>query len=226
VEHAHFLTVAPGTAIAGTLFLTGLIGGIGHCAAMCGPFVLAQVSGPAEGLGLRRLSGWVLLPFQLGRASTYAALGAAAGALGGSLSQAIEFRWAVAAMLATAALLLLAQGLRLLAPATRFGAAVARLAVPLSRRSSFAFGMTIGLLPCGFLYAALAAAAASGSALDGAFAMAAFAAGTSASLVGVAAAGRAAAARWRGVAARLSAPFFIANAAMMLVLAARAALLV
>ena len=226
MEHAHLLALAPGTAIAGTLFLAGLIGGVGHCATMCGPFVLAQVGGPAPGLGLRRLSGWLLLPFQFGRASTYAALGAAAGALGASLSQAIEFRWSVAALLVGAALLMLAQGLHLLAPASRFGTALARLAIPLSRRSGFAFGMTIGLLPCGFLYAALAAAAATGSALDGALAMAAFAAGTSASLLGVAAAGRAAATRWRGIAARLSAPFFLANAAMMLVMAARAAMLV
>jgi sulfite exporter TauE/SafE len=226
VEHAHLLSLTPGTAIAGTLFLTGLIGGFGHCAAMCGPFVLAQVGGPAEGLGLRRLSGWLLLPFQLGRTSTYAALGAASGVLGGGLSQAVDFRWTVAALLAGAAVLLLAQGLHLLAPASRFGTTVARLALPVSQRSGFAFGMTIGLLPCGFLYAALAAAAATGSAVDGAVAMAAFAAGTSASLVGIAAAGRAAATRWRGIAARLSAPFFVANAAMMLAMAARAAFLV
>src|SRR5512137_1554322 len=64
-------------------FLTlGLLGGFGHCVGMCAPFVLFVgrrgdvAPGSARALATQ---GW----YTLGRVTTYAALGAAAGALGG-----------------------------------------------------------------------------------------------------------------------------------------------
>ena len=50
-------------ALMGALFLMGLAGGASHCAAMCGPFVLAQAAAGQglEGGRLARLSGALLL---------------------------------------------------------------------------------------------------------------------------------------------------------------------
>ncbi|HVI92003.1 MAG TPA: sulfite exporter TauE/SafE family protein, partial [Dongiaceae bacterium] len=65
-----------------SLFATGLIGSFTHCTTMCGPLVAAQsveVLGrmPAgRGGDLRRLAGAALVPYQLGRTTTYAGLGA------------------------------------------------------------------------------------------------------------------------------------------------------
>ena len=72
-------------AVMGALFLAGLAGGASHCAAMCGPFVLAQAAAVADrsasGGVLRRLSGAALAPYHLGRAIGYGLLGALVGVL-------------------------------------------------------------------------------------------------------------------------------------------------
>ena len=52
------------------LFMAGLVGSAGHCAGMCGPFVLAQVGARTQ---LNRLAGSALLPYHLGRGTTYIA---------------------------------------------------------------------------------------------------------------------------------------------------------
>jgi sulfite exporter TauE/SafE len=70
--------------LSGALALVGLIGGALHCAPMCGPFVLAQSVGTRKGGPGARLSEVALLPYHLGRLTTYAALGALSGALGGA----------------------------------------------------------------------------------------------------------------------------------------------
>ena len=71
----HDLTAlgASGTAaLAGALFLAGLAGSATHCAGMCGPFVLGQVTaGLVARPGLSRLAAGALLPYHLGRAVTH-----------------------------------------------------------------------------------------------------------------------------------------------------------
>src|SRR5260221_9549986 len=63
-----------------SLSLAGLMGSPSHCAGMCGPFVLAQAGSrlcrlPAgPGGELRRLAGGLLLPYHLGRSTTYVGL--------------------------------------------------------------------------------------------------------------------------------------------------------
>jgi sulfite exporter TauE/SafE len=220
--HAHLHAVATGEIVALTLFLTGLVGGIGHCALMCGPFVLAQLRPEAPGTTLQRLAGWLLLPYQLGRATTYVGLGALAGAFGDRMVAATGYRSALDALLVLGAVLFLAQALHLGTKgriAGRFGALLGRIAAPFLADPrglrGYALGLALGFLPCGFLYAALAASAATGSVPAAALAMAAFAAGTAASLVAVAVAGRAVALRWRPIAARLATPVFCVNAAVL-----------
>lgn len=181
------------------LFLVGLVGGFTHCTGMCGPFVLSQIAGDAErmvrpGIGeWRRLRGAALMPYHLGRMTTYSALGALAGAFGGLAVGLSGYRWLFAAFLAAAAVLFLMQGLSGFARwlGNPFGGALtgplARITRPLLDTprgwQSYGLGVALGFLPCGFLYSVLVAAAGSGDALRGALAMAGFALGTVPSLV-------------------------------------------
>lgn len=191
-------------ALLSALFLAGLAGGVSHCAAMCGPFVLAQ-AGAVAGSGaqaplLARLAGMALLPYQAGRMLGYGALGALAGGAAGFVSLASGLRYVLAGLLLLAALLMLGQASTRLAawlpklPAPRLPAVLERrvgalLAAPTGWRG-LALGLLLSALPCGLLYAALAGAAASGSALAGALGMLAFVLGTLPALTGVALVGR------------------------------------
>lgn len=204
---------SPGV-IAGGLFLTALLGSFAHCMPMCGPFVLMQ-SRETDGPSLRRLAGALLLRYHAGRLATYIALGAIAGAAG----EVLTVHWPLAILLGIAALAFLLQALaQLIALPTGPLAALTRpladFVVPLAARrpSGFRLGLLLGLLPCGFLYAALAAAAATGSIAGGASAMAAFGAGTVPSLVAVGLTGRSLARRWRRWAAEGLALLFLLNA--------------
>lgn len=187
-------------ALMGALFMAGFAGGLLHCSAMCGPFVLAQVAATADGaLGggvLRRLSGAALLPYHLGRALGYGLLGALAGGAGALLAQAAGLRWIAGLLLLLAAILMLAQASarlarllpRLPTPSLPrwLQAPLASLLVAPQGWRGVRLGVLLSALPCGLLYAALAAAAASGSALAGGLALLAFVAGTMPGLSGVA----------------------------------------
>ena len=221
----------------GALFLAGLFGGFSHCAAMCGPFVIAQVAarldraaGPVAGGELARLAGGVLVAYHLGRMTTYAGLGAAAGLVAGQVTAVTGFGWLIALFLALAALLFLAQGLALWKPqsagAGAFGGMLARLAQPLLRDPrgwrGYALGVALGFLPCGLLYGALAAAAGAGGPARGALAMAAFTLGTAPALIGVGWVGAFFARRFLPALRAIAAPVMVLNAAVLLVLAWRA----
>ena len=88
-------------ALMGALFLAGLAGGVSHCAAMCGPFVLAQAGAVASAGGpvLARLAGAALLPYQAGRLLGYSALGGLAGGAAGLVSLASGLRFVLAGLL-------------------------------------------------------------------------------------------------------------------------------
>jgi sulfite exporter TauE/SafE len=217
------------------LFLVGFAGSLIHCLGMCGPFVLGQVAGRA-GLEdrpygeLQRLKEGALIPYHLGRVTTYGGLGAAAGLFGAALFAMPGLRLAAAILLILAALALMAQILPKLAtilPANRLAGPLASLVVRLagkpvrSRLALYRFGLLLGFLPCGFLWGALAAAAASGSAWTGMAAMAAFGLGTAPALIGIGWGG-AMFGRGRRSWLRLAAlPLQAVNAAFLLWIAAR-----
>jgi sulfite exporter TauE/SafE len=236
--HDHVAAIAgwcgaPGS-IAALLFLTGLAGGFAHCGPMCSPFVLAQVTArePA-GAVLRRLAGGLLLPYHLGRLTTYAGLGAAVAGLGAAVTALPFFRLGLVALLLGAALLFLAQAVVTLPGlfpktwtlplAAGWAGWLARASRPLldnpGLAGRFALGTVLGLLPCGFLYAALAAAAATQDPWRGAAAMAAFALGTVPSQVLVGCGAASLTAHWRGLARRVIAPLFLFNAAVLTAIA-------
>lgn len=238
---AHCATIAvDNSSLIAALFGAGLVGGVTHCTGMCGPFVLSQVTErqkavPASRMrDFHRLTGALLLPYHLGRATTYMALGAVAALFAGGLVGLAGTRWLSAALLLAAALFFLGVGLERLGIRLPFNRArregcwsrhVGRLAGPLfagpTGLRGYALGVVLGFIPCGLLYGALTVAAASGDPIAGALAMGAFAAGTMPSLIGVGALGSLAARRWRSATARLGPALMIANAAFLTVLAWR-----
>ena len=226
-----------------TLFLAGLTGGFAHCIAMCGPFVMAQVSSRLEGVPAaamdegHRLTGGLLVPYHLGRATTYAALGAVAAQLSGALSLRWDLRWISFALLAAAAVFFTVQGLRGLGvPLPRLvsrdpsgegpvARALGSLAKPFFQNPTgwrgYALGLVLGLLPCGLVYGALAAAAATGTIWGGALAMTAFSLGTMPALAGVGIAGQAAGRAMRTLMRRVGPLFLFLGAGLLVVMAWR-----
>jgi sulfite exporter TauE/SafE len=218
-----------------SLFLIGLAGSLIHCLGMCGPFVLGQVAARSEGSRsygeLQRLSQGALLPYHLGRMTTYAALGAVAGVLGAGIFASPAIRWAAALLTLLAALGLAAQlfpKLAIFLPSYRFMAPltdwVTRRAAGMVGRGNFGlwrFGVMLGFLPCGFLWGALAIAAASGSAARGLSAMAAFALGTMPALVGLGWGGAMLASRTPVWVRRLALPLQGLNVVFLLWISAR-----
>lgn len=242
-DHAHLLLDslaalcgAPDSAVLlSALFLAGLAGGFSHCAGMCGPFVLTQVSHRlaavdiAEFGVLARLKGAAVMPYHLGRATTYALLGAAAAWTTGRFVGLTEFCWVSSLFLLLAAALFVGS---LVAPARWLPASPARILAVLSRWASplfatpqgwrgYGLGLTLGFLPCSLVYSALAAAAAGGNPLTGAVSMTAFAAGTFPALAAVGYVGIAAGRRWRGAVGRLAKPMMAVNAALLAAVALR-----
>lgn len=220
------------------LFLAGLAGGVSHCAGMCGPFVLSQVGARLEAVGAaemrewHRLAGGALIPYHLGRAATYSALGAAAAGLGGGLTRAAGLGRLSAVLLLGAALFMLVMAV----PALKnwWGGAAAggegwwsrrlgRLASPLFARPAgwrgFLLGLLLGFLPCGLVWGALTAAAAAGTAAAGGLAMLAFSAGTLPSLLAIGLAGQLAGRRWRLQLLRYAPFLLIFNAGVLVLLA-------
>lgn len=227
------VAVADNGGLLSSLFLTGLVGSASHCAGMCGPFVLSQTAARLEKVSAARMSEWhrlagaALAPYHLGRATTYAALGAVAGAAAGTLGAWGGFRFLAAALLGLAALFLLGMAVPRLKALAGGGAngeswwsrSVGRWARPLFASPTgwrgWALGVALGFIPCGLLYAALAAAAASGDALTAALGMLAFTAGTVPALVTVGAVGHFAVAHWRAALLRWSPLLLVANAGIL-----------
>jgi uncharacterized protein len=83
----------------------------------------------------------------------------------------------------------------------------------------YLLGAALGFLPCGFLYAAIAAAAASARPLTGAATMVAFGLGTMPVLMVIGIAGHAAGRRWSRRVTVASPVLMVLNAALLLVLA-------
>lgn len=230
-------------ALLGALFVAGFAGSLMHCAPMCGPFVLAQVSANLERTPAARMSEWTrlkgaaLIPYHLGRFTTYCLLGAIGAVLVRSLGDVAPLRWIAVVLLGLAAaaffLQALGRGVRLFPGAvSAFGIAflsrrLASLAEPLIVRGGnpgarYLLGVVLGFLPCGLLYGALAAAATAGSAAAGALAMASFTLGTVPALVAVGLAGSLLMNRAGSAIQALAAVLMLANAAALSYLAIRA----
>ncbi len=224
-----------GWALLSALFLAGLVGSVAHCAPMCGPFVLAQVSDnwaklrPNQLCPRQRLRQGVLLPYHAGRLLTYALLGGLAAGSGAIIGAVPGFSLVPAVLLLAGAVLLLTQALKRLLPpgwklpslSPNLGAAspsLARFAARIDRSTplgGFLFGVVLGFLPCGFLYAALSVAASSADPLTGAGAMLAFGLGTAPALIGMGVIGQAFGRGW----ARFGPALLLLNSAVLALMA-------
>lgn len=178
-------------------FLTlGLLGGFGHCVGMCSPFVLfvsRRYAHERPSPGRRPVfvaQAW----YTAGRVVTYAALGAAAGAVGGAMQLAGALVGIRRGALLVAGGVLVIWALVALSDLAWFRVGeglFSKVAGVLKGRvpgHPFATGLFLGLLPCGFLYSAVVAGVGLGSALQGAAGLALFGLGTAPALFGVAAA--------------------------------------
>jgi sulfite exporter TauE/SafE len=192
---AHCKTVAIGHGpLLLSMFLAGLIGSASHCAAMCGPFVLAQTGETMAGLKvgsgeLRRLAGAALLPYHAGRAVTYIMLAVLLSLPLQLMASLPQLRFIPAVALMLGALLFLALGFRGLRGSLESGTLGAGVGVWLGRFAKPLFakpwgwhgvglGIVLGFLPCGLLYAAIGAASATSDPLAAAMSMAVFTFGT------------------------------------------------
>ncbi len=169
-------------ALAASVFVAALLGSV-HCAGMCGGLACF-----VAGSGSARATA----AYNAGRLASYALLGALAGAAGAGLDSAGALAgWSRPAAVVAGVLMiawgtigaLAARGLRLPMPAARgIGRdALANVLRAVAHRTPAQRGFVLGcltpLLPCGWLYAFVAAASATGSPVRGAALMAVFWAG-------------------------------------------------
>lgn len=166
-------------AVMGSALALGLAGSL-HCLGMCGPLALALPAPRDAGPGRRALGR---LLYNLGRTVTYAVMGLFAGALGHALQLAgVQQTVSIALGLLLLSTLFL-RGHHLpgwilrtfYLPVQR---ALGRILKHGSPGGLFRTGLLNGLLPCGLVYAALAAAALQHGPLQGALYMALFGLGT------------------------------------------------
>lgn len=170
------------------VFLVGLLGGT-HCAAMCGGIVGA-LSVQMPGKATRQ---WPIhLAYNLGRITTYTALGVFAGAIGSAGMLFGEVLPVQLALYVAANVMLILLGLyltgvtQLLAPIERAGGVLWRRVQPLTARflpartvgRALPLGLLWGFLPCGLVYSVLTTALVTGSAARGGALMLAFGLGT------------------------------------------------
>ena len=212
------------------LFVTGLVGGAGHCVGMCGPLV----AGYATTLR-NRAATLPHLVFHLGRVTTYAIAGGIVGASGSFVRISTWVAPLQSFLLAATGVLIALMGLSVggwLPWARRIEGSGPFLGVlaGVARRTAdaggpgaaFPLGMATGLLPCGMVYTALLSAARSGmeggSPADGFvrgfFAMSAFGAGTVPALFLFGKVVAAAGPRLRGALAKVAAALLVAAGVM------------
>jgi sulfite exporter TauE/SafE len=168
----------------GALFLSGLLGSLGHCLGMCGPLVTMF----GVQFRARRLAG---LPYHLlyhaGRLGVYALFGALVGGLSSALGlgDPLGKVAGIVSLLLGLGIVLLGLGYLGWLPLGRIEGAGAWLSRAMGwalRQGSSArvlmLGMLNGLLPCGLVYSALLMAASTGGPATGAAGMAVFGLGT------------------------------------------------
>ena len=160
---------------------------------------------------------------------TYSGLGALAAASSGLVGGVPGLGAIPAVLLLIGAVLLLGQAMaRLPGPARRmaallhlptgWGGGLAAAASRIDRDSPFGallFGVVLGFLPCGLLYAALAVAASTAGPLEGGLAMFAFGLGTVPSLMTLGVLGQIAGRNWSRSMAKAAPLLLLLNAALL-----------
>jgi sulfite exporter TauE/SafE len=173
--------------------VTGLVGGFGHCAGMCGPLVAAVslASGPRPGRA-GALAPHLL--YNAGRVTTYTFAGMVMGLTGSFVNVAgrVAGLQDAVAIGAGALMVVLGLGAAGFFPAARrveerlagrlFGA-VRGLAGGAGPGRAYPLGLLLGLLPCGLSWSVFVGAAATGSPVQGALFALSFGLGTAVALL-------------------------------------------
>ncbi|MCB2081761.1 MAG: sulfite exporter TauE/SafE family protein [Hyphomicrobiales bacterium] len=200
-----------------SLFLAGLVGSLAHCSTMCGPLVFSRAGEKGNcacsehTCSKRSTLGVLLVPYHLGRMTTYVILGMIAALLSRQIIGTSGHSVIAASMLGLAGLLFLltaAGGSRVHLPFLeawhhRLGKFTAPFMWHRTWKHGYLTGIVLGFMPCGLVYAALMAVAATGSPAQAALGMVVFTAGTAPMLTGIAGAGQLFMNKWPGIATPL-----------------------
>lgn len=173
-----------------SLFLGGMVGSVAHCTTMCSPYVLAQST---DGFELRRPSGTLLLPYHLGRMTTYVFLGMIFYSLVNLAYLFSGIKNLIAApLLVMAGILFLVNAFPKSASFFPWASKISYGFAPIRFLQNmiailcngkrfyqrYMLGVLLGFMPCGLVIAAIMAAATAKNVGVAAAGMAAFAAGT------------------------------------------------
>ncbi len=158
-------------------FMTGIIGGFGHCIGMCGPLVASYTM-----TGSRQFPSPVsrMIPhvlYNTGRITTYMLIGGLMGLSGSFINIAGRLAHAQNAVAILAGIMMILMGLSIMGMIgtaswlEKHNVSVIRIAAGITASASpfrfYPLGLTLGLLPCGLSYTIFIAAAATGSLLSG-----------------------------------------------------------
>lgn len=150
------------------MFISGLLGGFGHCMGMCGPVVAAYALNPV------RKSYLPQLLYNLGRITTYSIIGGVMGLTGsfvGVINPVENFQNIIMAVIGVLMMIMgLAVGgwvpLRMGKSTVGCTSIVGRMVKFVTETGSagafFPMGLILGFIPCGLSYTAFIAAAGAG----------------------------------------------------------------
>ena len=168
---------------------TGLLGGFGHCIGMCGPLVASYaMATPASGVQswFSRISPHFL--YNMGRITTYAAIGGIMGLSGSFVNVAGKLAGLQNIVALAAGVMMIIMGLNITGISGNAGwiekhnLPVLRAARKILESSSvlryYPLGLLLGLLPCGLSYTVFIASAGAGGFLPGLFTSLMFGLGT------------------------------------------------
>jgi len=212
---------------------TGLLGGFGHCAGMCGPLAASIGLVASPRIGARRAMGGQLL-YNVGRVTTYACIGGAMGLTGSFVNTAGRMAGFQNAVSVAAGAVMIFMGLGAAGVAPLFKRIEERVAARVFRAVRavlvgapggqppegggagrfYALGLLLGFLPCGLSYSAFVGAAATGGLPQGFLFALVFALGTVPALLLVGGASAIASVRVRGLLYRLGGVAVVAVGAL------------
>ncbi|MCX6291007.1 MAG: sulfite exporter TauE/SafE family protein [Bacteroidetes bacterium] len=204
-----------------TAFLVGFLGSF-HCIGMCGPIAMALPLDKTSSSAM--LTGRLL--YNSGRIITYSILGLAFGMIGHTIAMAgFQKNLSIAAgiLILVVAVISLAWtkinsfSFILAGYTTGLKNTFRKLFGQRSRTTLFLIGIVNGLLPCGFVYLALAGAAASGNFFDGMAYMLFFGFGTLPVMLSLSVAGNILGFRFRKYISKAT-PFVAAALAVFLIM--------
>lgn len=157
----------------------GLFGGIGHCGFMCGPFVMMQVNNNLKEVKINdmnymaRLKAAALIPYHLGRITTYSIMGFLCSVFGKNIKNTKDAHIISGVMLLIAALFvagIILKNFKInLKPKffrkvkigffAKFLNLITKFINPLFVNprgfNGYLLGLVLGLIPCGLLYSVL-----------------------------------------------------------------------